>query len=143
MKYLFFTLLISLFSFTCSSQKYSASNLPEKQLVFGHGGGFAGTTEEYILLPNGQLFLKSSMSDTLQALPNIKKKRAKMFFEKAVSLSMDTVAFEHPGNIYYFLNYYDEEGKNRVVWGDMNHTPPPAIKEFYSQLTQLKKEPKE
>ena len=138
MKYFISFILIYCFLIACSTSKYSANELPEKQLTFGKGGGFAGVSDEFILLENGQLFLKSSLTDSIEVLPNIKKKKAKELFEAAAKLSMDTLDFNHPGNMYYFVKYREqEEAKNGITWGDMNHAPPAAIKEFYQRLMNL------
>ena len=136
-------LVISGFFASCKTPQYTLENLPPPKLVFGKGGGFSGLSDEYTLLKSGQLFLKSSMTDSLEVLPKIKKQQVKALFASAEDLRMDTLQFNHPGNIYYFVNYVqDSTRKAEITWGDMNHQIPALIKEFHAQLYAAVKEKK-
>ncbi|MDB2607065.1 hypothetical protein N9Y48_04745 [Zobellia sp.] len=59
----------------CKSQQYTPDELPDKQLVFGYGGGMAGTVNTYILLENGQLFHTNSLTQETEELEPLSKKK--------------------------------------------------------------------
>jgi hypothetical protein len=101
--YLLLFALIPFSLFSCKTETYTTSNLPEVQLRFGNGGGFVGAYTEYILLENGQLFKRSELDGPLEELPKVKKGKAKKLFkqlEEEDFLSMDRNA---PGNMYRFM----------------------------------------
>ncbi len=134
-RYLFCSLLLLL---ACSTEKYQAGQLPEEQLHFGKGGGFAGAHEKYILLENGQLFHRSGTEGTLQSAGKVSERQARRLFEQARSINKQgQAAFKHPGNLYYFIEWVDTEGSLRWTWGDPNHPVSPEVANLYESLREL------
>lgn len=134
---LLFTLLpFSLFS--CKTETYTTSNLPDVQLRFGNGGGFVGAYTEYILLENGQLFKRSELDGPLEELPKVKKAKAKKLFkqmEEENFLSMDRNA---PGNMYRFMNCRTKADSNKVTWGSAEKAAVDSrLDSLYKQCMQL------
>jgi hypothetical protein len=123
----------------CHSTKFSADKLPERQVVFGTGGGFTGETNAQILLENGQMFRKSSLfKGPPIELKSIKKRKAKSFFKATEELDLASFEFEHPGNIYQFLELHgDSASIVRVSWGDEKYPVNQKIKDLYIALGGL------
>ncbi|MGS0527686.1 hypothetical protein ACU8V7_23375 [Zobellia nedashkovskayae] len=118
----------------CKSQQYTSDELPDKQLVFGYGGGMAGTVDRYILLENGQLFHTNSLIQQTEELEPLSKKEASACFLKFEKLSLSETDFDHPGSRYYFLEEVNQNIKHKVVWGSSDHKPSKAYLEFYNEM---------
>lgn len=131
-----FLLLAVIFS-ACKGTKYTPANLPEKQLAFGDGGGFAGAYTEYLLLENGQLFVQKGLGGERTEIPSAKKRTAKSVFKRATALLTDSTAVNYPGNMYYFLQRKDSGVDVRMTWGAPGYEVPPQVKALYDELTRL------
>jgi len=131
---LFFSALIVLLFFSCKAQQYTIDNLPEKQLVFGSGGGITGEVNTYTMLENGQVFYRSSLIDEHKELKSIAKKEAVAAFEKINDLHLSAIDFDHPGNLYYFIEEVNGDEKNRVTWGSTNHSVDEKCEALYKEL---------
>jgi len=123
--------------FSCRSSKVPPENYTDKQIRFGSGGGFTGMVKEYALLDNGYIYEKNSIEDTYTLNTRVSRKERKKCFAQARELSLSELAFSHPGNRYYFIEYQDSTGQNRITWGDMQHNPDPELTAFYDQLNDL------
>jgi len=121
----------------CKHPQYSADNLPDEYLLFGNGGGFAGTETTYTLLENGQLFKSSSVAPKLTELKSCKRKLADQLIETAEDLGILQLDFAHPGNIYKFIELKDDGQARRITWGDPAHPVDEKIGALYEQLVQL------
>ncbi len=119
MKHQYFILLALLpFSlFSCKTEKYSASNLPEIRLSFGNGGGFAGAYTEYILLENGQIFKQEGIRGSMEEFGKIKKSKAKKIFQQLEEAEFPTLKRDAPGNMYRFMSCQTSTSSNKVTWG--------------------------
>ncbi len=118
----------------CHRQRYTPATFPGKQLTFGSGGGFTGQVVEYTLLENGQLFQNNTLTKEIKPLQRLDWKKRKWAFAEAEKLSLDKLSFNHPGNLYYFIQVKQGESSHRVTWGDPTATTPPALEDFYKQL---------
>ncbi|MGB7393032.1 MAG: hypothetical protein WA913_01430 [Pricia sp.] len=128
-------LIVAIFSLVgCKSQRYSAQELPDEQILFGKGGGMAGAEDTYILLENGQLFHQNSLSGTTEELESVPEKRAQEFFGEADQINLSQMAFDRPGNFYHFLGKVDGESKNRMVWDASGSDAPASCTSLYKQL---------
>ncbi len=117
---------------------YKPDSLPSKQLVFGSGGGMTGAVKEYILLENGQLFTRNSLTDKTEELSKVSKKEAKALY-KEYEASIKELAHDEPGNLYYFLNMKSDSTKeHKLIWSGQGGAPD-AAKTFYDALTKLVK----
>jgi len=124
---------------TCFSQKYSSTNLPDKQLVFGSGGGASGQVKKYILLENGQLFSYNSLKKKTKEIKKANKEEAAKIFADLKALDLEKMNFNHPGNMTYFIRKKEGVDETEVRWGSPDHQEPAEIKEFYKRLTALVK----
>jgi len=129
-----FSSFIFLSLFGCKSQQYTFDDLPEKQLVFGSGGGITGAVDTYTLLENGQCFHTNSLTKESKELESISKKEAKECFIKLKELSLSEMDFDHPGNRYYFLEDVTSGSKHKVVWGSNDNKVSDDCLNFYKEL---------
>ncbi|MBK8557024.1 MAG: hypothetical protein IPL65_15190 [Lewinellaceae bacterium] len=123
----------------CKSNRYNTTNLPEKQIRWGTGGGFTAIEKTYILLENGQIFQPPvSLRDTLKEIkPAVKSKVAKNIYEIVEENGLSTLDYMHPGNLYSFIEVVNGDVVNRISWGDRNSAPPEAVTSIYEQLNTL------
>ncbi|MDZ4679694.1 MAG: hypothetical protein SGI94_04585 [Saprospiraceae bacterium] len=121
----------------CKGTQYTPANLPEQQLAFGDGGGFAGAYTEYLLLENGQLFVQKGLGGERVEIPSTKKRTAKAMFKQASVLLTDSTAFNYPGNMYYFLHRKDTGVDIRLTWGAPGYEVNGEVKALYEQMLKL------
>lgn len=135
MKSMFLFSSILILSFLgCKSQQYTFEELPDKQLVFGSGGGITGAIDTYVLLENGQFFYSNSLTKESKELESISKKEAKECFVKLKELSLSEMNFIHPGNRYYFLEEIKSDSIHKVVWGSNDKEITEDCVNFYDEL---------
>lgn len=133
-------LILSLFLvtlFSCKSQQYTSNDLPDNQLVFGRGGGISGEINTYTLLENGQFFYNNSFTKENAEIKSLTKKEATSYFQKMAVLQLSEMNFNHPGNLYYFLEEVNGGERHRVTWGSNDHTISEKCKAFYKELRTL------
>lgn len=129
--------LITVFSivmYNCKSQQYTFDDLPETQLVFGRGGGITGEVNTYTILENGQVFHSNSLTNVSQEIKGMSKKEAVSHFKGLRALELSDMNFDHPGNMYYFLEEVNGENRYRVTWGSNDHQISNDCKKFYQAL---------
>lgn len=137
MKYILPALiLIAIFIlFSCKTRKYQPGSYEKKQLFFGSGGGFTGKVQEYKLLENGQFFYINELQQDTIELKGMKKKEAKVFFEKVEGLEDRLKGFRQPDNLYYYIGIVEaQEEKFRSVWGSSQIEPPDKLVGLYREL---------
>jgi hypothetical protein len=121
----------------CKSSKYSSDKLPENQLRWGSGGGITGKETVYTLLENGQIFKSAAMKNDTAEVDGPRKKVAKALFLRAAEMGLAKLDFNHPGNIYRFVELANAEGVQRVAWGDPKYPADPAVEALYQALNKL------
>lgn len=124
--------------FFCKQPKYTVGNFPEKQLRWGSGGGITGQVNSYVLLENGQLF-KIGKKDEMTELKKTKAGKAKKIFEAVESGSLTKQDFQHPSNMYSFLEFQNGDMVQRITWGDPKYPVDEKIKTVFDQLNELTK----
>ncbi|MBM1105597.1 hypothetical protein JQC67_05525 [Aurantibacter crassamenti] len=134
---LLFSSILVLSFLGCKSQQYTFEELPEKQLIFGSGGGMTGAVDSYWLLENGQIFHSNSLTKEVNKLESISRKEAKTYFLKLKELSFADLDFNHPGNHYYFLEEVNLDNSYKIVWGSNNHEISDEYLDFHNQLKEL------
>ncbi len=141
MKFILISLTIlatALLWLSCKHTKYAADKLPQKQIRWGNGGGFVGKESAQILCENGQIFSRDIMGNTSEA-GKTKGKSAKSLFKTVEGLGLAKMEFNHPSNIYNFLEYQDGDMVSRVVWGDKSYPVGKPIEDLYVELNGLLK----
>jgi hypothetical protein len=133
-----FSLFIFMLFASCSSSGKVTTNQDGKQLIFGSGGGFTGIYTSYELYENGEVFTLLPDS-TLKPIKKLRKKQACAIFEQAGKLKIAQPAFNHPGNMTWFIKYQADGAITEYKWGDANVSVPTEIKDFYNQLNTIVK----
>ena len=123
---LYSTLLVLLNASNCSSPKTF------KEIKFGEGGGFTGAVTEYQIKTNGDVFVNKSLDKTQTKIKTIDKEEMKTIQEKVDKISNDSWKFNHPFNVYHFI----ETDKGKITWGDPSFPVSSDIKELYDYLNK-------
>lgn len=134
-----FLLCLCASAWTCTSNKYNASTLPDKQLCFGSGGGVVGKENRYILLENGQIFY-SKMEGTPVALSGCKAKTAEDLFVRADAMLSANRVMTAPGNTYEFLELWTDGKVKRIAWDNHVAAKDPELQAFYQEVRGVVKQ---
>lgn len=139
MKYLLPVLLLaSLFVFQyCKSSKYTPEDYPDAQIVFGSGGGFAGTYKHFYLFENGQLFKNSTAKPDFEKVKKVKKSVAKQVFNNYETFKLKDYQLNDPGNMSYYIEYKKGGEQHKIQWGGNNQDVDPNIETIYKILNNL------
>lgn len=133
-------LIISALIIGCNTPKYTTDALPQKQLLFGEGGGFTGEVKEYILLENGQMFTRYNFGKVTEELSKTSKGKSKKMYARYKEIGLPDLDFIHPGNQYSFIQMNaDSLSNHRVVWGDSRNELPAEVLKFFNELNLLVK----
>ena len=131
--YKFYGLLICCLLFSCKATKYTPKDYPDIQLIFGEGGGISGQVNEYHLFENGILFKGKGMVDkTYEKIGKISTTKASQFFANYNALDVEMIEFDHPGNIYKFIEWKKGDQRHRITWGAMDHQVDKNVQLLYS-----------
>ncbi len=127
-------ILIILFQAGCS-RKVTMEKIPTPQISFGSGGGFTNLITEYILLEDGKIVKKSKEGERYDIIARIGKDKAAQCYIGAKVLKLDTLQFNEPGNMYYFVTLKkDDKTENRIVWGSVDKPISDEVKSFHKLL---------
>ena len=69
----------------------------------------------------------------------LRKKQTHEIFAKAGQIKISQPAFNHPGNMTWFIKYTITGDSTEFKWGDANFSVPGEIKDFYTQLNTVVK----
>lgn len=137
------SILLILVSFGCA-QKMTMEKISTPQIAFGSGGGFTNLLTEYYLLEDGKIVQKSKEGEGYKIITRIDKDKATQCFAGSKILNLDSLAFNEPGNMYYFITIRsDAKSENRIVWGSNDKAAPNEVKTFYKMLLNFLPKPKE
>ena len=132
LRILLFICTTALFA-SCSSSGKVSGDSSQPRLMFGNGGGFTGIYTSYQLDNDGRVY--SMLPDSSrQKINRIRKKQTRKLFTQADKLKMAQPAFNHPGNITWYIKYQTENDFIEFRWGDSNVPVPAEIKNLYDQL---------
>jgi hypothetical protein len=115
----------------CKTVKHTSDKLPKTQMQFGSGGGFVGKEMTYVLLQNGQIFMKDIKGNYTEMV-KISEKKAKKCFKTSETLA--NYKCNDPGNVYQFMGVYTDSTSHKMVWGG---TKAPSDTTMHKQLTGL------
>lgn len=113
MSKLFFSLFF-IFLFSACAKKYTVDTLPSKQLHFGDGGGFTGKETDYIILENGQIFLREPFDKAHKEIGKIKSKEAKAYYKQAAAYQR--IMVNKPSNAYSFIALQQDSTTHKMVF---------------------------
>jgi len=106
-----------------------------EQLHFGQGGGFTGIISHYALLDDGRLFQREPRDTSFTFITTWDKGFVEQMFSNYHQLDLGKVEHHHPGNLYYFIEYYTPSKEvHRITWGQQGYSPDDNIVAFYNLL---------
>jgi len=127
----------------CKPSKYASPEaFKGNKISWGTGGGFSNITTTYSLLPNGQLFKKSSGDGSVVEMPAVSKGQAKKVFDMIKGIDLMNMSFNKPGSLSQFIEFATPAGSNKVVFGDESNKPDQSVLDLYTQLGQVIKSSK-
>ena len=121
----------------CASTKtYSLEALPDQQLLFSSGGGFTGEWNDYLLLPNGQLFKRRRVvrEVPMREQQPLDPKVAKDLFATFERQGFADLGYDEPGNMTYVIEYVTAADTARVRWGGGNLKPTEELRTYWRRL---------
>ncbi|MEI6765787.1 MAG: hypothetical protein WCM76_09110 [Bacteroidota bacterium] len=123
--------IILLLTFGCKTVRYT-----NHSITLGRGGGFIGKYDSYTLKGNGEVFstnAASAGSAPVSLSKKLDKKTVADLFSKAAALQFPNPEFNHPGNMTYYIEYFDGKQTHTIKWGDFNLQPPISFKAFFDE----------
>ncbi len=141
MKYLIPILILSvcLLIQNCKTTAYTPDDYPENQIIFGSGGGFAGTYNYYYLFENGELYKNSTTDEKYLKVKKVKKNQVKQVFNNYDLLKLKDYTFNDPGNISYFIHFKNKEVDHKIQWGGGNEVIDKNVDTMYKILMSFTK----
>lgn len=105
-------------------------------LTFGRGGGVTGGVEEYLIDTSGKVVFRETLKQepSYREVKTLDRKQLNEIAEKIDALEFLEVTFNHPGNLYWFIETRSDAGPHRVSWGDHRKEAPPEMVELYKYL---------
>lgn len=135
------SILVSIASFLgCKTTNYNLDNLPEDRIIFGSSGGFAGSVTEFMLLDNGQLFVKKNHAPTYTELISVPKRLAKKAFKMSKALKLEEIKSGEPGNMNNFIGIKGKDVDHQISWSAGQEFVRKDLQEIFNLLTKLTKD---
>ncbi len=116
---------------------------PDQAIVFGEGGGFAGTVTKYKLYKNGQLFRKMPRKHAFTEMMPIEKTQAEQYFNTVETMGFKNMSCNEPENWYYLLEMENGDNFTKLVWGANSTTATETLKLFCKNLLNVAKKQSE
>jgi len=135
------TIIICIFLVSCSSSKkgFTSEDTSPDMLIFGEGGGFAGTVTTYKLFKNGQLFRKKPRESGYSEMNSLEEEEAEQYFNTVETMGFQNMSCNEPENWYYFLEMGDQDAKTKLIWGSNSPTATQTLKLFCKNLLNVAK----
>lgn len=107
-------------------------------ITLGSGGGFTGMRTGYRIERSGLVEEWDMLRDSvrLRATVKIPASRVREYFARAEALRLDTLHFDKPGNISFWLEIRTNAAITRLRWSSDTHLPH-EIAAFYRDLLSL------
>ena len=132
MKYIYYPMVFIMTLLSCqTSQVTSPESFPGQQIIISEGGGFSGQTTQYILLDNGQVFIKTVFPESIKEIDHLDKKSSREIFNRLDLLNIKDIKFLHPGNMTYLLATRVGEDYYEIKWGDPAYQVPAEVLDYY------------
>lgn len=121
-----------------TSKTITPATYTGKQVVIGNGGGFTGATTTYYLLENGQLFGRRSRDTTFTFLAKQTTANTRRLFSTVErTCKIKTTRFDHPGNVYKFVQWRKGKKQYKVTWGATGKKVPANYPKFYDSFMTM------
>lgn len=136
---LVFGLITLLLPVSCHRNVPYAPDHPVR-IAFGSYGGFAGTYKEFVLLPNGQLFVRKRLRAQFDELQSLDPAITKQLFTVVRNFRKQGMVQEGSGNLTNFISF-EEIGHPPLQWSWESGTDvDDRIRRLFRNLNVLCKE---
>jgi len=132
-------LLLTLIISSCKTTRYGLEDYPDRQIIFGAGGGVTGQYETYTLFENGQFFYTNSISKETKALSDLPKSRFKALVKEMKAMDFKENTFQKPGNYNHFISLKEGEESYEYKWAEGSAEVDPEVKRLFKSLMGLTK----
>jgi len=105
-----------------------------RTIIVGQGGGFTGAVTTHSLTQEGQYKKTSSLKEVAAKIMQKEQSITSTTFADFSSLNIESIDFQKPGNMYYFVGYREGEVEKKVIWGSAQDAPPAEVKAFYDNF---------
>ncbi len=134
-----YTILALILFLSCKSVKYTTAQMPEKQVIIGESGGFAGTETSYILCSSGQVFKQLLPANKTEEITGLDKNKIKNLYNKPWNKKWDSYSYDKPGNMTYFVTLKDAAKLNKISWASNDTLVLKDLKDYCQEFYQLLK----
>lgn len=135
-KPILFTIAIFILSCCKTAQFASPESYNGIEIIISEGGGVTGQTTQYIILENGQVFVRTIYPASLKELNKLKKNTVEGIFDRVGKLRIEEMNFQHPGNMTHSLSLKSGNDLQEIKWGDPGFPVPPSILECYQFIRE-------
>ena len=111
MKYFYLLFIVFLFP-TCKTSKQTTKT-DYVVIHFGRGGGVTNDVTTYSLYPDGKIWMSKSFSNDSSLVTEILHEHVKKLYIRIEESGVDTIDYQSPGNLYYFIHIHKRSGKNK------------------------------
>lgn len=125
---------------SCQPSKFTPATYSKRMIMVGSGGGFTGFVTTYTFLDNGQLFMQTSTDKDPKEMTRQKKKQAKEMFRMMDAMDIQNSEFQHPGNMYTFVQLQEGKEAFRIIWGDDGYQAPEPAQALYDSMMVMIKD---
>ncbi len=109
-----------------------------RQIMVGSGGGVTGFSTTYYLFENGKLFGRRSRDTTFTFIRQQTVANTKRIFSVAEkTCKIRTTRFNHPGNVYKFVQWRKGKSVNKVTWGASDKKVSANYPKFYTSFMSM------
>lgn len=133
-KFAFLGLLIV---FSCKSVKYTATTLPDKQVIVGESGGFAGTETNYILCASGQVFKLTFPTNKTEEISELDTHKIKDLFQTAWEKGWDKYSYSKTGNLTHMISIKNGANLNKISWASNDTMISKDLKLYYQEFHKI------
>ena len=130
----YFVLIFTIISFmSCKSSKqtFDPNNTKKEFITFGLGGGFTGKVLKYYIDKDGIVYSQSEKE--LKKIGVCPERLTNQVFSNYISLEMDKITLNEPGNKYFFIESHLKNSSNKITWGK-EHLNNPNLEIYFEIL---------
>ncbi len=106
-------------------------------LLIRKGGGFTGAADVYRVDLTGKVQKGRGLGEILYTEESkLSKCPTKRFFRDVKALLTSYPNFNHPGNLYTSIAFYDRSTERKITWGDPQKEVPDDVSKLYQEISK-------
>jgi len=108
----------------------------ETYLLIRKGGGVTGISDVYKIDLDGKVQKGKGLGEIRYTEESkLRKCRTKKYFRKVKTLLASYPNFNHPGNLYSSIAFYDQSTERTITWGDPQKDVPDDATDLYQRIS--------